>query len=135
MIYVLSMPFNKAYWRQGFNSSKFWILNYYPNYPTHRLYFGEVETPYATANGEESPQHYIPCYFFLFNFVLITFQLYCSERLTNNFSIHEIIYESIDISAHVCEFNLSIKKFIHLWKFIYVNGACFAQQIVRCYDQ
>ena len=21
-------------------------LNYYPNYPTHRLYFGEVETPY-----------------------------------------------------------------------------------------
>ena len=24
------------------------ILNYYPNYPTHRLYFGEVETPYIT---------------------------------------------------------------------------------------
>ena len=23
------------------------ILNYYPNYPTHRLYFGEVETPYT----------------------------------------------------------------------------------------
>ena len=23
------------------------ILNYYPNYPTHRLYFGEVETLYA----------------------------------------------------------------------------------------
>ena len=22
------------------------ILNYYPNYPTHRLQFGEVETPY-----------------------------------------------------------------------------------------
>ena len=22
------------------------ILNYYPDYPTHRLYFGEVETPY-----------------------------------------------------------------------------------------
>ena len=22
------------------------ILNYYPNYPAHRLYFGEVETPY-----------------------------------------------------------------------------------------
>ena len=22
------------------------ILNYYPYYPTHRLYFGEVETPY-----------------------------------------------------------------------------------------
>ena len=22
------------------------ILNYYPNYPTYRLYFGEVETPY-----------------------------------------------------------------------------------------
>ena len=22
------------------------ILNHYPNYPTHRLYFGEVETPY-----------------------------------------------------------------------------------------
>ena len=22
------------------------ILIYYPNYPTHRLYFGEVETPY-----------------------------------------------------------------------------------------
>ena len=21
-------------------------LNYFPNYPTHRLYFGEVETPY-----------------------------------------------------------------------------------------
>ena len=23
------------------------ILNYYPNYPTHRLYFGEVETLYS----------------------------------------------------------------------------------------
>ena len=23
------------------------ILNCYPNYPTHRLYFGEVETPYG----------------------------------------------------------------------------------------
>ena len=23
------------------------ILNHYPNYPTHRLYFGEVETPYT----------------------------------------------------------------------------------------
>ena len=23
-----------------------WILNYYPNYPTHRLYFGEEKTPY-----------------------------------------------------------------------------------------
>ena len=23
------------------------ILNYYPNYPTNRLYFGEVETPYS----------------------------------------------------------------------------------------
>ena len=23
------------------------ILNYYPNYPNHRLYFGEVETPYS----------------------------------------------------------------------------------------
>ena len=23
------------------------ILNYYPNYPTHRLYFGEVETLYT----------------------------------------------------------------------------------------
>ena len=23
------------------------ILNYYPNYPTNRLYFGEVETPYC----------------------------------------------------------------------------------------
>ena len=22
------------------------ILNYYPNYPAHRLYFEEVETPY-----------------------------------------------------------------------------------------
>ena len=26
------------------------ILNYYPNYPTHRLYFGEVETPYTTIS-------------------------------------------------------------------------------------
>ena len=25
------------------------ILNYYPNYPTHRLYFGEVETSYRAA--------------------------------------------------------------------------------------
>ena len=24
------------------------ILNYYPNYPTHCLYFGEVETPYTS---------------------------------------------------------------------------------------
>ena len=23
------------------------ILNYHPNHPTHRLYFGEVETPYC----------------------------------------------------------------------------------------
>ena len=23
------------------------ILNYFPNYPTHRLYFEEVETPYS----------------------------------------------------------------------------------------
>ena len=23
------------------------ILNYYPNYPTNHLYFGEVETPYC----------------------------------------------------------------------------------------
>ena len=23
------------------------ILNYYPDYPTHRLYFGEVETPFS----------------------------------------------------------------------------------------
>ena len=23
------------------------FLNYYPNYPTHRSYFGEVETPYS----------------------------------------------------------------------------------------
>ena len=23
------------------------ILNYYPNYPNHHLYFGEVETPYT----------------------------------------------------------------------------------------
>ena len=23
------------------------ILNYYPNYPTHRLYFGEFKTPYV----------------------------------------------------------------------------------------
>ena len=23
------------------------FLNYYPYYPTHRLYFGEVETPYT----------------------------------------------------------------------------------------
>ena len=26
------------------------IWNYYPNYPTHRLYFGEVETPYSHCN-------------------------------------------------------------------------------------
>ena len=25
------------------------ILNYYPNCPTHSLYFGEVETPYSDA--------------------------------------------------------------------------------------
>jgi len=25
-------------------------LNYYPNYSTRRLYFGEVETPYSTQN-------------------------------------------------------------------------------------
>ena len=27
------------------------ILNYYPNYPTHRLYFGEVETPYLLTTA------------------------------------------------------------------------------------
>ena len=26
------------------------VLNYFPNYPTHRLYFGEVETPYTQYN-------------------------------------------------------------------------------------
>ena len=26
------------------------ILNYYPNYPTHHLYFGEDETPYSVVN-------------------------------------------------------------------------------------
>ena len=26
------------------------ILNYYPNYPTHRSYFGEVETRYCSEN-------------------------------------------------------------------------------------
>ena len=26
------------------------ILNYYPNYPTHRFYFGEVETPYTVMH-------------------------------------------------------------------------------------
>ena len=25
------------------------ILNYYPNYPTHHLYFGEVKTPYIQS--------------------------------------------------------------------------------------
>ena len=25
------------------------FLNYYYNYPTHRLYFGEVETPYMSS--------------------------------------------------------------------------------------
>ena len=27
------------------------LLNYYPNYPTHRLYFGEVETPYRVGGS------------------------------------------------------------------------------------
>ena len=26
------------------------ILKHYPNYPTHRLYFGEVETPYINLH-------------------------------------------------------------------------------------
>ena len=28
------------------------ILNYYPNYPTHHLYFGKVETPYSTLGKQ-----------------------------------------------------------------------------------
>ena len=27
------------------------ILNYYPNYPTHRIYLGEVETPYRSHDS------------------------------------------------------------------------------------
>ena len=27
-------------------------MNNYPNYPTHRLYFGEVETPYSLAGSD-----------------------------------------------------------------------------------
>ena len=27
------------------------ILNYYPNYPTHRFFFGEDETPHCTEEG------------------------------------------------------------------------------------
>ena len=29
------------------------ILNYHPNYPTHRLYFGEVETLYSDFNNDD----------------------------------------------------------------------------------
>ena len=36
------------------------ILNYYPNYPTHRLYFGEVETPYT-------PKHFVFDFVYLGN--------------------------------------------------------------------
>ena len=32
------------------------ILNYYPNYPTRRLYFGEVETPYTKQPSRNSKQ-------------------------------------------------------------------------------
>ena len=31
------------------------ILNYYRNYPTHRLYFEEVETPYSYGKRFEMP--------------------------------------------------------------------------------
>ena len=31
------------------------ILNYYPNYAIHCLYFGEVETPYITKQTEVFP--------------------------------------------------------------------------------
>ena len=39
------------------------ILNYYPNYPTHRLYFGEVETPYLVLlqEGGGSVCHLLHC--------------------------------------------------------------------------
>ena len=33
------------------------ILNYYPNYPTHRLYFREVKTPYKQGFLYSSPPH------------------------------------------------------------------------------
>ena len=29
------------------------ILNYYPNYPTHCLYFGAIETPYTHPHAIE----------------------------------------------------------------------------------
>ena len=31
------------------------ILNYYPDYPTRRSYFGEVETPYWAPLCQETP--------------------------------------------------------------------------------
>ena len=37
--------YKKTYFEQPFFRER--ILNYCPNYPTHRLYFGDVETPYT----------------------------------------------------------------------------------------
>ena len=34
------------------------IFDYYPNYPTHRLYFGEVETPYSLETRSVIPVMY-----------------------------------------------------------------------------
>ena len=31
------------------------LLNYYPNYSTRRLYFGEVETPYNAPTEKSIP--------------------------------------------------------------------------------
>ena len=35
------------------------ILNYHPNYPTHRLYFGEVETPYSWYKSQSFIKKFI----------------------------------------------------------------------------
>ena len=33
------------------------FLNYYPNYSTHRLYFGEVEAPYSEKGNDQTNVH------------------------------------------------------------------------------
>ena len=55
------------------------ILNYHPNYPTHRLYFGEVETPYSRLLGVDCKCNVMD---HLFSHAMKSKHLICNITLT-----------------------------------------------------
>jgi len=58
------------------------ILNYYPNYPTRRLYFGEVETPYI-ATFSNSATSYIYIVTLKMSFIEIAHLLHTEKSFLN----------------------------------------------------